>query len=741
MEWKHFEDEIRKFASIRWSRPCNKQTISGIEIDGVIQFDDSHYILMEITQNERLEKFRKDITDLDLIRTQLFNNKKIFSDCYIVTEEEITSRMLETAQNSKIKTFTFQSFKNDFFQYETYKYERGKKPFGSAVIPETGEMENNQFIKVDYLEVQNKNKISYDELIKMLMRGKKIVLKGEYGTGKSRLLQNVFFDLTEKMKDEYILAIDLRNYKGVENGEELIRRHMSRYGLNDNADNCVKCLNSGEFLFLIDGFDEIAVQSWSEKPQRLIDIRYKELGFIRSIIENTKKGIIITGREHFFNSDEELIKAFGLKKNDFIIIESKSEFSEIEINKFKDKNFLNIDIPGWFPRKPMAIRLLSNNELTDEIKTALKINSPYYFWKTFFEYITDRDADANKNILDPESIRKLMLAIARYTRNTPTNNGPISMEALNRIFKEEIGYDAIDESSAYLQRLPGIGRVASDSYDRNFTDDYFLDFLRTCDAYEDYNKAGGNSANVLWKNSINKRGVDLLANIISENNIELKDILAKLIRIKNKTLLMEFISAWLLYTDDKEVDFKNITIDGNITCAHIDFFEKSIRNISFKEILIEHLDITNCDLNNVHFSNAIIYKLSGVSSRNALSQAFEKSCDIENFEQVSSISKIKQIKLSPAQQYLVLIFQKVFNQKGSGRKEEVLTRGFNGIYDKKLAKKILNYLENEKILSTHLGDEGKIYAGNKKFLPRIEKILENLTLSKDEIWISISEFV
>jgi hypothetical protein len=126
MEWKHFEDEIRKFATIRWSRPCNKETINGVEIDGVLQIDDSHYILIEITQNERLEKFRKDITDLDLIRTQLFNNEKIFSDCYIVTEEEITSRMLETAQKSKIKTFTFQSFKNDFFHYETYKYERGK---------------------------------------------------------------------------------------------------------------------------------------------------------------------------------------------------------------------------------------------------------------------------------------------------------------------------------------------------------------------------------------------------------------------------------------------------------------------------------------------------------------------------------------------------------------------------------------------------------------------------------------
>jgi hypothetical protein len=249
MKWDNFEKEVRKIASIRWSRPCYKETIIGIEIDGVLRLDENHYKLIQITQNEKLEKFRKDIGDLDIVRNELFHKNYISSDLYIITEEEISSRMLETATAKRVSALTFLSFKNEFFNYESYKYERGRKPFGSAVIPETGEQENNNFIQVDYINSLDDTHITFGELIKHLVHGKKIILKGEYGTGKSRLIQALFFDLIKKLNNEYVLAIDLRDYKGVISDEELIRRHMSKFGLAENADNCIKCLNNGSFIF------------------------------------------------------------------------------------------------------------------------------------------------------------------------------------------------------------------------------------------------------------------------------------------------------------------------------------------------------------------------------------------------------------------------------------------------------------------------------------------------------------
>jgi hypothetical protein len=738
MKWQDFEKDVRNCASIKWSRDCNKETIIGIELDGVLRIDETKYVLLQITQNERLEKFRKDIADLNLIRNILFQKENIYSELYLITEEEVSSQMLETANASKVKTMTFKAFRNDFFNYETYKYERINRPFGSAVIPETGEKENNTFIQVDYIKAGDKTSITYTELINQLCRGKKIILKGEYGTGKSRLLQNLFVDIDKRLEKEYILAIDLRNYKGIETSEELIRRHMRTYGLKDNEDSGVKCLNHGEFLLLIDGFDEVSVQSWSENPQKLIDIRFKEFGFIREIVDTTKKGLIITGREHFFNDDNEMIKAFGFRKNDYLIIESKNEFTEEELEKFKTANNINLNIPHWFPKKPMAVRLLSNNDLTEDIEMALKINSPYFFWESFLEYIVERDAKARKDILDPDAIKRLLLAVANYTRNTSQNIGPISVEDLNKVFKEVIGYDAIDESSAYLQRLPGMGRVTSDSYDRNFTDEYFLDFLRVYKYRDEFAKGVFDSSSKMWKNILSKKGLELLSCFFMDKDIELPFIIGKLKNSVNKTMLVECISASLLSNKDKEVDFENILID-NISCSYLSFFERIIKNVSFNNSILYAFDITNSKMINTTFRQTIINKLYGVSSRNGVETIFDETCEIDEFEQISSIAKIKQIKLSPAQQYLVLIIQKVFNQRGAGRKEEVLTRGFNGIYDRKLAKKILNYLIKEKILMTHLGDEGNIYTANRKFQPRVEKILEDLTLCTDEIWLNVSE--
>jgi len=732
-----FEDTVRFIASLKWSRKCAKETISGVEIDGVIQLEHNQFILIQITQNERLDKFRKDILDLELVRNSLFTNNHAFANCYLITEEAISSRMQESARNAGMTAMTVLEFRKEFFDFEAYRIARVNRPFGSATSPETGEVESNIFIPVSYGRRDGKGFVNYDELIKMIINGKKVILKGEYGTGKSRVIQSLFNDLTQQNPQCYFLAIDLRDYKGVEGSDELIRRHLRKIGLSRLEDSGIKCLNSGVFFLLIDGFDEIAMQSWSDVPQKISDIRYREFAFLREVVKSTKKGMLITGRDHFFNDDNEMLKAFGLREDNCVIIESLGEFSEEEIDKFKSKNGINLDLPQWFPRKPMAVRLLSENANNEEFRSSLKLNDPYLFWVSFFEYIAERDANANQRVLDSEAIKKLLIAIARFIRTSSEATGPVSLEDLNFIFKREFGFDAVEESAAYLQRLPGLGRVAADSYDRKFTDDQFLNFLMVQAYSENMTSNSAVDFDARWRNVLSKSGIILLSSLLSDIGQDLRGVVGKYKNIKNVNMLGELISAALYNSEVNEFDFNNLSING-MTCSFLDFSEKRISNLFINDSYLYELMVVSSSFSNLKLKETHISKLFGVSSISGISEYVDNSCVIDSFEQISSIAKIKKTKLSPAQQYLVLMIQKVFNQKGAGRKESVLMKGFNGIYDKKLAEKIIGYLLTDGFFIRHSGDEGFIYKGNGKVRPRAEKILEELTLSKDELWQRVS---
>ena len=55
-----------------------------------------------------------------------------------------------------------------------------------------------------------------------------------------------------------------------------------------------------------------------------------------------------------------------------------------------------------------------------------------------------------------------------------------------------------------------------------------------------------------------------------------------------------------------------------------------------------------------------------------------------------------------------------------------------------LGEKILGALLDEKLITRHKGDEGYIYKPVRGEMGRIDKMLTDLTLSTDQLWIKIS---
>jgi hypothetical protein len=82
----------------------------------------------------------------------------------------------------------------------------------------------------------------------------------------------------------------------------------------------------------------------------------------------------------------------------------------------------------------------------------------------------------------------------------------------------------------------------------------------------------------------------------------------------------------------------------------------------------------------------------------------------------------------------VAIIKKTFFQKGAGRKEEALIRGFGVGAAQGVAPKMLNLLLRENVLRRFKGDDGWVYAPNRAKAGRMNIILEELRSTSDELW-------
>jgi ABC-type dipeptide/oligopeptide/nickel transport system ATPase component len=101
------------------------------------------------------------------------------------------------------------------------------------------------------------------EIADRLREGRHVVLLGEYGSGKSRCVREIFRHLAESTNTDFChpLAIDLREAWGLKRWTELIRRHFEDLGLEAICNNAIKAFNAGSVAILLDGFDELGSQA------------------------------------------------------------------------------------------------------------------------------------------------------------------------------------------------------------------------------------------------------------------------------------------------------------------------------------------------------------------------------------------------------------------------------------------------------------------------------------------------
>ena len=281
---------------------------------------------------------------------------------------------------------------------------------------------------------------------------------------------------------------------------------------------------------MLDGFDEIGTQSWSSDINKMRHIREMSVCALKELINKVNGGVLITGREYYFNSDSELLNCLGLAESQTVFLECHNEFTEdelinyISLNAPTSTHFLEerkiSSLPEWFPRRPLVIQLLMKYAIDIfAIKHALE--DICGFWYVFLSKICEREAKIYP-ALNPEVIKSVLIRLAEHTRLCPNNTGPITQSDLSEAFKAVTGLSPSDETSIMLQRLPSLGRISDDSPDRRFLDSFVLNGLRA-EGIIQLSKSWDNSIiDADWIHPLDLIGLTILSEYIEKDEKRLE---------------------------------------------------------------------------------------------------------------------------------------------------------------------------------------------------------------------------
>ena len=731
--WKALEERVRTIAEYIWNTPAKLEELHGVRFDAVLRPAPDRWILIEITESNTLPKLRTDVAKFAGVRLALLA-EGIHATCHFVTRDPPSQSLVTTAKGQRVNALSVDQLERSFFDYNKYRYVRLSRPFGSAVDPLSGEKDELPYIPVHYAELGRNRTYTIHDLAAALLRQRRIILLGSYGTGKSRCIQEVFAKIAELAGQprSYPLAIDLRDHWGLRRATEIIRRHFDELGLSSSADSAIRLKNNAGLTLLLDGFDEIASSVWSDDPVKLKQIRRHSLAGVADLIANSRAGVLISGREHYFNSDEEMFLCLGLDPNRTLVVSCADEFSNEQMHEYLRAVRPGLNIPHWLPRRPLVSKMLAGFE-GPEISALSNDGGETDFWQRLLDAICMRESRIHTS-LDTSTIRSVLLELAHLSRTKADNVGPISLDDLNAAFETVVGHRPQDEASAMLQRLPILGRVDRNSSDREFVDTYILDGLRaTWVAEMTVVGTDAEASHETWKHPLGAFGqVVLTQHIIdSGNHSGYLQFLRRLASSKNRVLAGDILTA-LLGIEELEVDFRNLVV-ADAHLGIVNLAESRVTNIRIEDSFIEELTAGEQPPSGVAIIRCLIRTLRGFANYGTLPKWLGDS-SIERFDGLENVARIREAQMSKEQRIFVTVVHKTFFQPGSGRKEDALLRGLGAAGDRKIAHRVLSMLIDEGILIKYPGNQGPVYVPVRKHTRRMARIISQLKYSSDPLW-------
>lgn len=704
---KQFENEVRRIACELWpgARHDGAETVHGQERDGIFNTEDITH-LIECTTSKGKDKAFDDANKLAKLANSLRSKDPTRPvKCWFITRDETTGDQREAVKRAAIKhqtvveAISFAQFRRKLIDVSSYLEARSNYPFGSVRDPASGSprFDLPDYVPLEMVEPSKAGLWSFQELLEKIVVGKRFVVLGDYGAGKSSTLRQLFKELAKdvwKAKTSiFPVMLNLRDHHGQKDPAEALERHAKGIGFSDPA-HLVRAWRAGYVTLLLDGFDEVATAGWAGRTKKLQDLRYQSMELVRQFVRQTPENsaVIISGRAHFFDHEKELARALQL--DDAFVILNLNEFTELQVSEFLQNKGWHQSIPDWLPSRPLLLGYLASKNLLKETLSGDGAPTPAAGWHSLLQRICKRESEIEVGV-DPDTIRHIIERLASFARKTSDGLGPLLPDQVTQAFIEVVGQPPDDRGHVLIQRLPGLGvnvgkSTDSDAFNaqdgsRRFIDPTFAETAAAGDVFRYVEDPFHNHVDASeWMCSLQPLGVEVLAHRCATAGFADGKLSAAIGQAcsndRQGTLAADIVRA-LMTLGQRYTGSQAFVRSVEIPELHFDDAQCDMSALQFQEAVIHEVALSPEVAAEVlpTFENSIVAELHGRVGWSDVPREKFPGTEIDRFEDEASTNTaiLRQANLSPSTKVLMTVLRKLYVQKGRGRRENALFRGID----------------------------------------------------------------
>lgn len=733
-----FESEVRRICHYLWPSTTDPtaEMLGERERDGVFRTD-SETAFVEATTSLQKDKAKKDITKLhELVAREQKKDSSKAVHGWFVTKEDPTAHQVEVQKKyqSTVKILSFAQLQSRVINSAKYLEFRRNYRFGSVRDPRDDNYDvSSEYVPIDLLEHANQNSLTIKQMARDVSEGHRFILLGDYGTGKSMTLRELFKRLAALYyKDrtrKFPLAINLRDHQGQEDPDEALHRHAKKIGFGYPGD-LVRAWRLGYCAILLDGFDELSTARWTGNLDQFRQARHRAATLIRKFVDETPRDvpIVIAGRGNYYSTISELRSAIGVTSQFRQL--TMTEFTGAQIRQFLDKQGWAEAIPDWFPSRPLLLGYLASRGLLEGALHLHDVRDRAFGWIALLEKICEREAKSELGI-DQEQVLGLLARAASYARASADGAGPLVPAQLVSIFSEVCGYEPDESGLTAIQRLPGLGVDEAELNSRRFVDQDLLAAAQSIDVvsyiqnpYQEIQPAPEN-----WSHTLSSFGIDVLAARLENVGVTGKQLAASVDAIKQKyfdadSLISDCVRAGMS-TDSPpngaDVAIKEVVVDTLVIAT--DAADWS--NVTFSDSLIDRIDVDGPIKLKLapRLLNCVIGNVSGIQ-QNSVGD-WLGACEVGSVESASvTTDNLLQMQVPMGVSVVLSILKKIYMQPGRGRLESAMFRGLDD-FAKSLVPKAL-----ELVRKHDYAYAGKV-SGRTAWFPLKDKRAQAIRLLQD----------
>lgn len=750
-----FEDEVRRVADALFdlSPGDTKPEIFSkgsrrVEIDGVARSRHVVHLLMATTST-KLEKVKEDVEKLG-IAGESEEHSGNASKKWMVLEKAPEGPHVTYAKGKGVTLLTLQELRERYFDGRKYLAKRKNSAFGSARDPETDSavVAEDEFIEPPLVDLETGRPTTLSEVVERLNSGAAVVLVGPFGSGKSLSLREVWFALRKPYlagSMEFVpVAVNLREHWGAEFADEILRRHARSIAFEPEAD-LITAWRAGMLTLLVDGFDEMTAQGvTSISAQHMMrQIRQKALVGVRDLVAKSPRdaGILIAGRDHYFDDRSEMEHALGLQSRPFSRVRVE-EFDEARAEEYLRKKGANTGLPDWLPRKALLLGYLARRGLLQDVLSINGEQGQARAWHAFVDLICRREAEHDRAAMDCETVRRVLEHLAVQVRSTPSGVGPISASMLAQAYTSVTGQVAGDAVLMQLQRLPGLTERDAEPGSRSFVDQDFLEALQGSATARQLTEGAARSNrqrfNVApvddhnWFEPLGSLASGVAAVQLLAAGWTLEGLVPFIRQYSSSQYgadLLHIAFAWATEVGTP-LDMRGIELSG-VHLGCVDLEELAVKGLRLSDAIIDQLLVgALANESDLAISNSQISEVAGVGSREHFPPTLQLvgRVDVDRYDTLRTTNAIVSLRVDDRVKALLSALKKLFRQRGAGRVVGAFHRG--------LPPQVEQHVDAVLQLLTQAGFAWRLkdtYHPVRKETRRAHEMLDNPTASADPV--------